>query len=282
MIPGNRIEIIDRDGWRKDFPLEKTLLHLGSDGRNDIVLDGRRGAGVALRQLQLIALTDGRPGYRAINLGEAEVPVTDRDPKAAGAGASRMLAPRSVAEVSDGDCVQLGEFLLIFHLSGAGDRPFEAVARQDRAPRAPRAESVARAPGVTTSPASPGTWQASASIGIRLAFARPVVHPDEDLEGIVTVQNLGQEPGAQFRLKVEGLEPDWYEIGPGPILFPQVEKGIYFRISHPRGPAILAGKREVIVRATAPEAYPGESAAVSQAIEFLPYYHHTLRLVQVE
>ncbi|RPI56409.1 MAG: hypothetical protein EHM56_04525 [Chloroflexi bacterium] len=276
MTPGNRIEIIDRDGWRKDFPLEKPLLHMGSDARNDIVLDERRGAGVALRQLQLIALADGRPGYRAINLGETEVPVTSGGPTAAGAGESRTLAPRSVTQVADGDCVQLGEFLLIFHLSGAGDRPAAAAARPERAPRAPRSETVAR------EPAGPGTSQTSASIGLRLAFARPVVHPDEDLEGIITVQNLGQEPGAQFRLRVEGLEPDCYEIGPGPILFPQVEKGVYLRISHPRGPAILAGKREVLIRATAPEAYPGESVAVSQAIEFLPYYHHTLRLVQVE
>lgn len=281
MTPGNRIEIMDRDGWRKEFPLEKPLLHLGSDGRNDIVLDVRRGTGVAPRQLQLVALTDGRPGYRAINLGDAEVAVTAQAPQV-GAGGARTLAPRSVDEIADGDCVQLGDFRLVFHLPGGGDRPFEAILRQERAPRSPRSESTAREPAVTTLPAGPGNSQASASISLRLAFARPVVHPDEDLEGIVTVKNLGQEPGAQFRLRVEGLEPDCYEIGPGPILFPQVEKGIYFRISHPRGPAILAGKREVIVRATAPEAYPGESVAVSQAIEFLPYYRHTLRLVQVE
>lgn len=280
MTPGNRIEIVDRDGWRKEFPLQKPLLHLGSDGRNDIVLDPHRGAGVAPRQLQLIALADGQPGYRAINLGDAAVPVA---PEGQGsAGEPRTLAPRSVAQVADGDCVQLGEFRLIFHLPGGGAHSSGAVPPQERAPRVHRPEAAAREPAATTLPPGPGNWQSSASIGLRLAFGRPVVHPEEDLEGIVTVKNLGQEPGAQFRLKVEGLEPDCYEIGPGPILFPQVEKGVYLRISHPRSPAILAGKREVIIRATAPEAYPGESVTVSQAVEFLPYYHHTLSLVEVE
>jgi len=281
MTPGNRIEIVDRDGWRKEFPLQKSLLHLGSDGRNDIVLDPHRGAGVAPRQLQLIALADGHSGYRAINLGDATVLVTSEG-RQGSVGEPRTLAPRSVAQIVDGDCVQLGEFRLIFYLPGAGDHPSGAVSPPERAPRAHRSEAAAHEPAVATLPAGPGNWQASASIGLRLAFGRPVVHPDKDLEGIVTVKNLGQEPGAQFRLKVEGLEPDCYEIGPGPILFPQVEKGVYLRISHPRSPAILAGKREVIVRATAPEAYPGECATVSQAIEFLPYYHHTLRLVEVE
>ena len=41
MAPNNagtnypRLEIIDRDGWRKVFPLEKPLFFIGSDARND-------------------------------------------------------------------------------------------------------------------------------------------------------------------------------------------------------------------------------------------------------
>ena len=59
---GPQVEVVDRDGWRKAFPLEKHIVHIGSDPRNDVVLDSRRGAGVAARHLQLIALPANLPG----------------------------------------------------------------------------------------------------------------------------------------------------------------------------------------------------------------------------
>jgi hypothetical protein len=113
---------------------------------------------------------------------------------------------------------------------------------------------------------------------LRLSLPQPTVDPESPLEGTITVHNLGNEPGVQFRLELEGLERDWYEMGPGPILFPNVEKGVSLRIHHPRGPGILAGKREITVRCTAPEAYPGEDVTVSQVLEILPFYHHELHL----
>jgi hypothetical protein len=102
------------------------------------------------------------------------------------------------------------------------------------------------------------------------------------LEGIVAVRNLGSEPGAQFRLSVEGLDPECYEIGPGPILFPNVEKGVYLSIRHPRGPGILAGQRQISIEATAPEAYPGERVTVVQVLHFLPFYAHSIRLTALD
>jgi hypothetical protein len=266
MNPGNRVEIVDRDGWRKEFPLEKPLIYIGSDAGNEIPLHVSRGGGVAPRHLQLIALPGDRPGYRAINLGDTDVVLGDE--------VDRSLAPRSATEITDGARFQVGDFTLLFRLGGAWA---EGPPREGARPAA----SSAVAPAVQPS-AAPAGQRTSASIGLRLSLPRSVVDPDSPLEGIVAVRNLGNEPGVQFRLEVDGLEPDWYEIGSGPILFPNVEKGVRLRIRHPRGPGILAGRREISICCTAPEAYPGESVTVAHVLEILPFYHHELRLISTD
>ena len=117
------------------------------------------------------------------------------------------------------------------------------------------------------------------AIWLRFSLPSPVLRPEHPLEGIVSVRNLGNQPGVQFKLEVDGWEPDCYQIGPGPILFPNVEKGVFLQIEHPRGPTPPAGRHQIRIRATAPETYPGEIATVIREIEVLPYYHHVLRLL---
>jgi hypothetical protein len=261
------VQITDRDGWHKAFPLDKTLVHVGSDGRNDIVLDAQRGAGVAARHLQLIALrpvpqpgagsaapaaSGQAPGYRVVNLGEQDVAV--------GNAQTSTLPPRSALEIADGMSLQVGEFVLVFHLDEPGARPRPAPVEQMPAITVTRSERT------------------SAAIGLRLALPDQPLDPETPLDGIVTVRNQGREPGVQFRLELEGLAPDCYDMGPGPILFPNVEKGVSLRLYHPRRPNPPAGRYVIRVCATAPEAYPGESAVVSRELQILPYYSHTVRL----
>jgi hypothetical protein len=50
----SKLEVIDKDGWRNEFRLEKTIVHIGSDPRNDIVLERGRGGNVAPLHAQLI------------------------------------------------------------------------------------------------------------------------------------------------------------------------------------------------------------------------------------
>lgn len=274
MSPGNSIEIIDKDGWRKAFPVDKPLVHLGSDARNDIVLSPARGEGVAGRHLQLLAVPGKASGYRAINLSSADIPL--------GVEGDRSLAPRSILDITDGERLQLGDFAAVFHLGEPGPEASSLETSQ----AGPVEPGVRVAPAIPplagTSPAATGSQRASAVIGLRVSFPQATVDPEQPLEGIIAVRNLGTEPGAQFRLTVDGLDPDCYEIGPGPILFPNVEKGVYLRIHHPRGPDILAGQRQVSIAATAPEAYPGESVTVTQVLDFLPFYAHTIRLTALD
>ena len=38
-----RIEVIDKDGWRKEYPLDKSIVHIGSAPGSDLVLEGTNG-----------------------------------------------------------------------------------------------------------------------------------------------------------------------------------------------------------------------------------------------
>src|SRR5258708_19879351 len=98
---GNVIEVTDKAGWTKEFSLQKTIAYIGADPRNDIVLDPDRGTGVSPRHLQLITVANG---FRLINMGDSEVRL--------GANAERVGAPRAFLEVTGGDRVQVGGFIL--------------------------------------------------------------------------------------------------------------------------------------------------------------------------
>jgi hypothetical protein len=272
MAPNNRVEITDRDGWRKEFPLEKSLLHIGSDARNDIVLETRRGGGVAPRHLQLITMPGG-PGFRAINLSDRDIAV--------GEMGGRSFAPRSALDVADGDHLRLGDFTLVFRLGAPAAAPPASTPAPAAQVLPASREPVARPTAIPDLEIA-GAENTSPHIGLKLSLPRATVEPDQPLDGMITVRNLGDEPGVQFRLEVEGLDPEYYEIGPGPILFPNVEKGVYLRLRHPQGPGLAAGRHRLRIHASAPEAYAGEQVSVSREVEIVPYYRHTLALVAVE
>jgi hypothetical protein len=225
----NRVDVTDREGWRKEYKLSKAILHIGSDPRNDIVLEGGRGQGVEPRHAQLIAAPGSR-GYRLVNLGSGQILLSSLN--------GRTLPPRGAVDIFDGDQIQIGEYQLIFS-AGAGF---------------------------------------SNAIALRLRMPDSELTPDATLEGLITVQNMGEVPGVQFKLTVEGLSPEWYDIGPGPILFPGAQKDVVFRLRHPRQPHPRAGAHVITVRATASEAYPGESAVVSQTVRIAPFFRHRIQL----
>jgi predicted component of type VI protein secretion system len=264
-VQNARVEVEDRDGWRKTFAIQKAITHIGSEARNDIVLETWRGVGVAPRHAQIIG---AGAGYRLVNIGNAEIVV------APGPDSSDApLAPLSATELRDGALIRLGDFRLRFfmpaepQLSATG-APAGAVAMTFSASNGmSHAASLAAAPGN--------------DIGLRLQLSGSALTPDRPLEGALVVRNQGSRAGAQFRLEVAGLEPDMFEIGPGPILFPGAEKEVMFRVIHTRRPRPPAGALTMTIRATAPDAYPGQSATVTHTIQVLPYHSHSLTLAEV-
>ncbi len=244
----NAVEVVDREGWRRVYPLQKAIVHIGAAPGNDIVLDAARGSGVGPRHIQLIARAGGGQGYRLVNMGDSDILV----------GADRRITPRSFIDLADGEQVRLGEFTLVFTGGGVG-------------------AGAVLTPAMAGGPAAVGG--SSGGIGLSLSMPRVQLAPHEALDGSILVRNLGDKAGAQFKLEVEGLEPDWFEIGPGPILFPGASKEVVLRLFHPGRPTPGAGDYRFVVRATAPAAYPGESATAVQVIQILPFYSHKLRIV---
>ncbi len=242
MTDGNVVDVVDRDGWHKEFPLAKAIVSIGSDPRNDVVLERTRGGGVSPRHLQLISVTTG-PGYRVINMGDTEVRL--------GQAQERSLAPRAFLEIGPSEKVQVGEFSLTFY----------------GGPRAP-----------TGGKGAYGRDSTSAAIGLTLKLAGTKLVAGQPLDGTVTVRNLGDKTGVQFRLEAEGLDPDCVEIGPAPVLFPNAEKEVFVRVRHPQAAQPPAGEFRFRMRASAPGAYPGESTTASTLIQVEPFYSHELRL----
>jgi pSer/pThr/pTyr-binding forkhead associated (FHA) protein len=160
------------------------------------------------------------------------------------------LEPRFAVDVADGTEFRVGDFGIIFHF-----------------------DEVIGTSSVTSTKA----------IGVGIALPRPVILiPEQPVEGSVLVRNAGTESGVQFMIQVEGLEETDYEIGPGPILFPNAEKAVFLRLHHPRRPTPPAGAHRIRIRASAPEAYPGQSAVESLEVEIRPYHQHTLHLLGEE
>ena len=180
-------------------------------------------------------------GYRLINMGDTEVRL--------GANGERGIAPRAFLEVTSGDQIMVGEFSLNFQGGAVGS------------------SGGAEADGN------------SRSIGLALNLAQTKLGVDKPLEGTVVVRNWGIKAGVQFALLVDGLDPTCLEIGPGPLLFPNAEKEVPFKVHHPRAAKPPAGDYRIRIRATALAAYPGEAAVVSQMIQLLPFYSHKLRVV---
>ncbi len=225
------IEVTDKAGWRREYPLEKNLLYIGSDAQNDIILDTNRGTGVLPRHLQLLAHPETSTGYRIINLSNS--------PLALG---NRTLPPRASADIKTGEPITVGEFTLTFY-------------------------------------GSVGATKDSSAIGLRLNLPSTDLHPDYPLEGTVTVRNLGEEMGVQFTLELDGFPDNAYELEPGPLLFPKAAKDVRLQLFHPEVALLSAGEEHITIQATAPDAYPGQTASASQIIQVLPVYRHTVRVV---
>lgn len=116
----SRIEVVNHHGWQKAFVLQKNIIHIGSDERNDIVLHDDHAHDVAPRHAQLIPSPINRQGLRLINLSDEAIqlwPHPESEP--------RTVLPRDSAEILSGDCAQIGNFKLKFH---GGDARSELLA----------------------------------------------------------------------------------------------------------------------------------------------------------
>ncbi len=247
MAQESRIEIINKFGWRKEFVVEKPIVQIGRDARNDLVLDDGMENGIAPRHAQLLPSSVNRQGLRLVNLSDNEIMVYAQGGKsdvslALAQPPSLVIAPRSSGEVAGGDLLKMGEFALVFH----GGATYSEV--------------------------------------VKLTVDMPsrALTLDRPLAGALNIHHVGNKAAVQFKIELEGLDPDSYEIGPGPVLFPNAEKQVAFRLVHPKRPYPLAGTHQITFHVTAPDTYPNERATVSVDIEVAPIYRHKMRVVVMD
>lgn len=103
----SRIEMVNQEGWRREFVLKRSIAYVGSQAGADILLQS---ADVSPRHLQFVPSSINRAGYRVINLGLTDVAVRRK------AGATvQPLAPRASAEMGDGDSVEIAAHTITYY-----------------------------------------------------------------------------------------------------------------------------------------------------------------------
>jgi hypothetical protein len=247
MAQESRIEVINRFGWRKEFVINKPIVQIGRDARNDLVLDDGFENGILPRHAQLLPSSVNGSGLRLVNLSDKDIFVYAQGGKADVAAAlaqppTSTIAPRSSGEITSGDLLKMGEFALIFQ----GGASYSEVVR------------------------------------LSLDMPSKALLLDRPLTGALTIHHVGNKAAVQFKIELEGLDPDSYEMGPGPVLFPNAEKQVNFRLIHPKRSYPPAGAHQITFHVTAPDAYPGERATISADIEVAPVYRHKMRVMVMD
>ncbi len=296
-----KFTITDRQGWTRDYSINKSIAHIGSDTHNEIVLDANRGSGVAARHVQVLNPPNGSGSARLINLSDMDIPLGD--------SGLDVLAPRCIKELTPGLMFRLGEFTIqvdsishgephsaISAASATSTQSFAILQTEGVAMSASQINSNGRSSKngyangngnghINGSGQKNGKIQSgviavpAGRIGVQLALLSSDLSVDRCIEGTVLLRNNGDRTGVQFKIDIQGLPRDCYELEPGPVLFPGAGKELALRIFHPRTAALSAGNHMLTVRAAAPEAYPGEMGAAAQVVRVLPYYAHTIRLL---
>lgn len=158
----------------------------------------------------------------------------------------QAITPLSYMDIQNGAKVQVGEFTLVFHLEGEG-------------------------PGVVK--------EISQNFEVSLSLGRRRLTPGGKLGGSIILKNLGEAEHIQFRIELEGLPEDCYQIDSPPLMFPDMETVIPIQIYH-RKTRPLAGEQQLSIRVESPKGYPGEQVVVKQTLHVLPYYEHKVKLLK--
>lgn len=233
------VKITDRLGWAKSYPLEKSLLMIGSGAGNDIVLPEEHGSGVAPLHVQVFRPQVESGTVRVVNLAPQGTAYRRSN------GESGGIGPGSSQDLADGDSLSLGEYSLLFTLQTQG-----GICRAAR----------------------------SEHLGLKLELPSRVLRAGARLAGQVTVTNYGDQRRCQFELELEGLPAGCYQIDPAPLLFPGAEEHLHIRIFH-RGTSPAAGPRSFTLRACAPAAYPTEAVALAETLDVSPVYGYELSVL---
>ncbi|MCB9076090.1 MAG: hypothetical protein H6631_00700 [Anaerolineaceae bacterium] len=243
---GYWLEIIDKEGWQREQPLEKRIVFIGSHPSNDIYLAGDRGAGVAAKHVQLIL---NQTGYKLVNISDGNVIVNTPEVK--------LIPPHGAMTLIDGYSIRLGDFTLSLRLGRTSRLSVDQT---------------------SVGPPIVGDATVSKKIDLQVVLPRTRLAPHKRLNGIIVVRNLGEVSGVKIDLELRGVDPSCYHVDSGPLLSSGAEQRVHFYIQH-LGHLPPAGPLTIEVEASAPKSYPMSLPVIdSQLIEVLPFFSHSLTL----
>lgn len=235
------VQVKDKHGWSKTFPLTKALTMIGSAGFSDIVLPEDHGSGVANAHLQLISTKSGKRGFRMVNLVNEPLMIT-----LSGARGNVIVPAKGSRDLEDGESLQLGDFQLTFYLQSAN--------------------------GILID-------KRSENIGVTFEMPSLELKEERKLTGLITVKNFGQERRCQFEVDLEGLPSDCYQIDPAPLLYPGGEEKLQIRFFH-LGVKPPAGECPIQLHVTAVEAYPTEEVVLPFLLSVEPINRFSVEVWQ--
>ncbi len=157
---------------------------------------------------------------------------------------SYWLNPYASAELSHEDEIELGDYAMVVNL-----------------------------------PIKDGLVRNSKYFEAALAFPSETLPTDSILEGHLTIRNLGQK-GAQFKVDVEGLPENCFQIDEVPLLYPSAVEDVNFRVIH-QGVVPQAGYVTFYVSITSPDHYPDEQVVLQYNIYIAPQYRQKLGVFEV-
>jgi hypothetical protein len=183
------------------------------------------------------------PSVRLINLSRGSIVVQK-------GAESTLFAPGGIIDVFGPEIFRLGPYTLHFQLQKQNEsQPASAEGKQK-------------------------------VIGMRLVLPDIVLRPNIPLVGVLSLQNLGNQ-ACQFKVEIDGISEQCYEITPPPLIFAGGEENTEIRFFH-KMIAPPAGQQKVTIRVSAPDAYPGEAATVQQMLKVMPYYAQSLSISKPE
>jgi hypothetical protein len=230
------IQVINKYGFSKIFDVQKAIILIGSDTSNDIVLSADQGAGVAPMHLQIIFPLQGFPLCRVVNLAPYNAQVVT------GPSKGMILKSHTMHELKHDDCISLGEFSLTLKIWEN-----RSVTVEERSP----------------------------SLGLKLQLPSTELLTGKNISGLLTLTNFGNASRCQFKIDIEGVKKDCFQLGPAPFLFPGASEELPIQFIH-QGARPLAGRQVIIISATASQTYPTEVVQLQVELNVEPVYQFQL------
>jgi hypothetical protein len=118
----------------------------------------------------------------------------------------------------------------------------------------------------------------SNQIDASLSLPEAVMRPDMTTIGQLTIKNIGMQPDCQFRVILQGLPQDCYQIDPIPLMYPDAQEDVRLQFFHRKHyPSV--GFHDVSIHISAPTNYPGEELIIKQGLYVVPVFDQEIALL---